>query len=494
MGFIHRLFRSSTPGPSAPYEAAGIGRRMVRWMVGMVGPNNALSSTLDSLRNRARSLVRNNTYAAAAVERITANTIGTGIKPQSMVQDENLKNAIQQLWWDWVDEADADGLVDFYGMQALAMRSVVASGEVFIRMRPRFMSDGLSVPLQLQVLESEQCPVDKNEVLTSGNIIRCGIEFNAIGKRVAYWMWRYHPGDTTGTEKGPNELVRIPAEDIRHVYIPLRPGQLRGEPWLVRALIKLRDLDAYDDAELLRKKLAAMFVGFVYRPDPTGTRFGESDPDADGISEASLEPGTLQTLNPGEEIKITEPADVGGNYEAFMRQQARIIATSVGLLYEQLTGDYSQINDRTLRAALHEFRRSCQMWQHHLMVFGLCMPVWRRWLDMAVLSGAIKTKLRGRALWQVKWTPQAWPYLHPVQDVQAQAMSVRAGFKSRTEVVSETGYDANVVDREIAADNARADAMGLVYESDGRTTAPDWLVPASDQQPQDNQQKGGSNA
>ncbi|OFW84121.1 MAG: phage portal protein [Alphaproteobacteria bacterium GWF2_58_20] len=465
------MMGTASPVPAPPYEAAGFGRRLVRWMAGRVGPNNALAGTLDSLRNRSRDLVRKNTYAAAAVERIVANAIGTGIKPQSMVEDEALKAEIQRLWWDWVDEADADGLVDFYGLQSLAMRAVVTGGEAFIRKRPRRAGDGLSVPLQLQVLESEQCPVEKNEALPSGNTVRCGIEFNAIGRRVAYWMWRYHPGDTSGGENRPNELVRVPAEEISHLYIPLRPGQLRGEPWLVRALIKLRDLDAYDDAELLRKKLAAMFVGFIYRPDPTGQFMNEGEADDDGISEASLEPGTLQVLKPGEEVKVSEPADVGGSYEAFMRQQARIIATSVGLLYEQLTGDYSTINDRTLRAALHEFRRSCQMWQHHLMVFGMCMPVWRRWLDMAVLSGALKTKLRGRDLWRVKWTPQAWPYLHPVQDVQSQAMSVRAGFKSRSEVVSEMGYDADVVDREIAGDNARADALGCAYESDGRTKA-----------------------
>jgi len=35
-------------------------------------------------------------------------------------------------------------------------------------------------------------------------------------------------------------------------------------------------------------------------------------------------------------------------------------------------------------------------------------------------------------------------------------------------VVSEQGYDAEAIDREIAADNARADQLGLEYDSDPR--------------------------
>jgi capsid protein len=39
---------------------------------------------------------------------------------------------------------------------------------------------------------------------------------------------------------------------------------------------------------------------------------------------------------------------------------------------------------------------------------------------------------------------------------------------SRSEAISANGYDAEDVDREIAADNARADDLGLVFDSDPR--------------------------
>ncbi|EPP2914045.1 TPA: phage portal protein, partial [Pseudomonas aeruginosa] len=144
------------------------------------------------------------------------------------------------LWLDWTDESDADERTDFYGQQALAARMVEESGECFIRLRPRRPEDDLAVPLQLQLLPAEFVPVEKNEVARNGNLIRAGIEFNALGKRVAYWMYRRHPGDSAVMAAGYNQLVRVPASEVLHVFEPLEAGQLRGVPRLSRVLLRLR--------------------------------------------------------------------------------------------------------------------------------------------------------------------------------------------------------------------------------------------------------------
>jgi len=68
--------------------------------------------------------------------------------------------------------------------------------------------------------------------------------------------------------------------------------------------------------------------------------------------------------------------------------------------------------------------------------------------------------------------PQGWPYIHPVQDVQAAREAIRSGFTSRSAVVAEQGEDAEVVDAQQAADNERADELGLEYDSDGRQAEP----------------------
>ncbi|MCC6366350.1 MAG: phage portal protein [Bryobacterales bacterium] len=460
----------------ADYEAAANTRRTTGWSPVMSDINTLVFRNADTLRSRSRDMVRRNPWATNALDAFVGNCIGTGIKPQSLHPDAAVKEQIQALWLRWTDEADATGLTDLYGLQALACRSVMEAGECFIRLRPRLPKDGFSVPLQLQLLEAEHLPTNETRKLENGNYIRAGIEFNGVGRRVAYHLYREHPGDALNPVAS-TELVRVPAESVLHLFRPVRPGQLRGQPWLTQVVVKLYELDQYDDAELVRKKTAAMFAGFVTKNAPEDSLLGEQNPDATGAALAGLEPGTLQVLLPGEDVTFSTPADVGATYETFMRVQLRSIAAGMGITYEQLTGDLTGVNYSSIRAGLLEFRRRCEQIQHQVLVFQMCRPIWRAWINAAVLAGALPA---GDGNYDVKWIPPGFAWVDPLKDIKAQTMAVRAGFKSRAEVVSEQGYDAEEIDREIAADNARADELGLEYDSDPRKETNDASASSGD--------------
>ena len=475
---IRRLF-----GASPVHEAAGRGRRSLAWMPGNPGAVAAMLATSAELRGKSRDLVRRNAWAQAGIEAFVANAVGTGIKPQSLSGDERFKAEVQALWRDWVEEADAAGQTDFYGLQSLACRAMLEGGECLIRLRSRRLEDGLSVPLQLQLLEPEHLPISLNADLPSGNVVRSGIEFDNMGRRVAYHLYRSHPEDgrlAPMSGQGGLDTVRIDAKEIIHLFRVLRPGQVRGEPWLSRALVKLNELDQYDDAELVRKKTAAMFAGFVTRQNPEDNLMGEGTADSQGISLAGLEPGTLQILEPGEDIKFSDPADVGGSYSEFLRTQFRAVAAAIGITYEQLTGDLSGVNYSSIRAGMLEFRRRCEMVQHGVLVHQMCRPVWAAWMKQAVLASALTAPgfVRGgpdrrRQYLAVKWIPQGWQWVDPEKEFKAMLLAIRAGLISRSDAISAFGYDAEDVDREIAADNQRADDLGLIFDSDARYTSKD---------------------
>lgn len=456
------------------YTAAGTGRRAATWRSSAAGPNASLTYSHATLVNRSRDAVRKNPYADHAASVIETNAVGTGIKPQFRTPDDGLNKELAALWLDWTDEADADARLDWYGLQALGVRSMFEAGEVFGRFRVRRPGEMNTVPLQVQLLESEFCPLNENRSVP-GRDIRNGIEFDVLGRRTAYWMYRQHPNDWAvvgGFSDGTTHPV--PASEVMHVYEVRRPGAIRGEPWLTRALVKLRDLDGFDDATLVRAKVSQLVAGFITSPSPDETGWeGDDDtahPDAEGNADVTWEPGTMAKLGPGEEVSFSTPAEVGSTYDPFMRQQLRAVAVATRVLYEQLTGDYSQVNDRTFRASVNEFRRSIEALQHNVLVFQLCRPVIERWLDLAVTSGLIRVPsiFRPRDLYRVAWLAPRWPYIHPVQDVQADEAEVRAGFASRSQKVSERGYDAEELDRQNAEDNARADDLGVAYTSDGR--------------------------
>jgi len=269
MGWLDAFRRRGTGGPvavRARLEGAMSQRRLRGWQPPLENINSLVASGGPRLLARSRELVVTNGYAANACEAFASNLVGDGIKPSSLIEDPALRDQVQRLWLAWTDEADADGLTDFYGLQAMVAREMFVAGECFVRLRPRRAEDGLLVPIQLQLLQSEMLPFDKTETAANGNRIRCGIEFDAIGRRVAYHFRRRHPGDSTDQGMMTPETVRIPAEDVLHIYRPIDAGQIRGLPHVAPAMVRLFLLDQYDDAELDRKKTAAMFAGFVAGP------------------------------------------------------------------------------------------------------------------------------------------------------------------------------------------------------------------------------------
>ncbi len=154
-----------------------------------------------SLRQRARDLVRNNAYATKAVRELVGHGIGTGIigKAIKSENDPSSSEQIDEAWKIWSQECDAYGQLDFFGLQRQAVRSVIEAGECLVRMRPRYASDGLHVPFQLQMLEPDYLDHNKTEYTKSGGRIIQGVEFDPIGRRVAYWLYPEHPGEFSST-------------------------------------------------------------------------------------------------------------------------------------------------------------------------------------------------------------------------------------------------------------------------------------------------------
>lgn len=226
------------------YEGARQGRRTEGWIAAGTGANAEIAPALARLRDRSRDLVRNNPYAGKAVQALVSNMVGTGLMPRARAADAEVSRQADRLWLDFAATADADGLTDFAGLQALIVRGLVESGEVLVRLRERRAEDGLAVPLQLQVLEADHLDSWKTGELADGGFILQGIEFDALGRRRAYWLFPTHPGDG----RGALVATRVPADRVLHLFERLRPGQVPGVPWFAPVMLKLRDLDAYDEA------------------------------------------------------------------------------------------------------------------------------------------------------------------------------------------------------------------------------------------------------
>lgn len=418
------------------------------------------------VRARSRAAAAQNGVAKSGIDKYVSNAIGTGIVVRSAHPDPGVRADLHQLFDDWAEESDAAGLLDWYGQQALAVRSMLEGGEVFARHRQRRPEDGLSVPYQVELIESEHLPLHHNG-WNGSNRIKGGIEFDPLGRRTAYWLYRSHPGaavwDTDAIQQS-----RVPADQVIHLFQPLRPGQSRGVPWLSWVLARLAEIDEYDGAEVTRKKISAMFTAFVTSANavtdlenPMGQQFAR---DLNGAL-AELMPGTVQFLYPGESVDFAAPKD-DGSYVEFMRAQLRTIAAGMGVTYEQLVGDLTGVNYSSIRAGLLEFRRQVEMCQHQVIIHQFCRPVWRAWLRSVLIEHFPRQFARDpdfRKWSRARWMPPAWEWVDPEKDIKASVLAIENGLTSRARVVASTGEDVETIDAEQQADRQRAADLGLPY-------------------------------
>lgn len=448
---------------TARYDAAGTGRRLKGWNPPSTGPARVVAGT-ERIRNRARDSVRNDWAGESSVQKWTTSLVGIGVTPRWADDD------INAAWAAWVPECDADGVLNAYALQALAVRSWFASGEVFLRRRPRSLLIPLSAPVQVQLIESEYCPLLDTSAwpgMGLGNTIRQGVERNNYGRRVAYWMYKEHPGENVLGSPSAADLIRIPASEISHVYEPKRAGQLRGVSELANVLVRIRSSVDFEDAVLDRQKLANLFVAFLKRPAPPDTADIDYDPltglpmyyDSKGNPLAGLEPGLMQELQPGEDVTFANPPEAGTGYTDYMRTNGLGTAAGGGLPYELMSGDIKDISDRSLRVVINEFRRFAEQRQWHVVIPMICQPMVDWWAEAMVLAGMPVRRLV--ELKTPEHQPHGWEYIHPVQDVEGKVKAIDAGLTSKSAVIAQRGDNPKKVFYQRAADQKTERDLGI---------------------------------
>jgi lambda family phage portal protein len=455
------------------FDAASTGRRTSGWRRNFGNANTVNARALVELRLHARDLERNNPYASKAIDVITGNAVGWGISPKPIGGDTK---AASELWKRWADtpECDVEGRLTFAGIQELAMASAVRDGAVLLRRRRRKLEDGLAVPIQIQILEVDHLDTAKDGVKgPSGGMIIQGVEFDQIGRRVAYWLFPEHPGSGLPSA----ESRRVSASDILHLYLMRRPGQVNGTSWLATTIAPLKDFDDYEDSQIMKQKIAACFAAFIVNPGGDPLAIGQEDEDDDSIEEFG--PGQTQYLTPGEDIRFANPpsTEEGG----FSTRVLRKIAAGMRITYEDLSGDYSQVNFSSARMARLAHWREVHKWRWNMLIPVVCDGVWNWFVEAADQGGLLKA-LPERA----SWTCPPMPMLEPDKEGLALMRLVRTGAMTPDQMVREQGYDPDEFWPEYAASFDRIRKLGIDLDSDASV-----LSQAGQKHPEPGAQSGG---
>lgn len=456
------LLRRSIAGFAAFSQAFAAAKNPVgrpAWSPPRGGPNRATAGATMTVAARARDAVRNNPYASRIVDLWAANAVGTGITTRWTDAQ-----AHADAWAAWSEgtACDAERTLSWAGLQVLAMRAVVESGEALIRMRQVYPSRENPVGLELLVMEGDRLDWTRTGAAQNGNRIVQGIEIDEFGAPVAYWLL---PADDDHWASGGRSLApeRVPAAEMIHLFRRRRPGQMRDVSWLAPILWPLRDLSQYE-AALLRKAEIEACVAAIVSDDTDDTATGTVVTDASGLPVESIEPGMILYRRGTGAVDVVNPTG-GGSHAAFAKRTLEAAGVGTGLTYDQVSGDLSQANYSSLRAGKIEFRQLLAQVQYTMLVPQLIHRVARRFHDAGAMAGMWRP-----AMPRVRHVPPAPEMVDPLKDTNALIAKIRAGFMPPQDGAGELGYDWDEVVAETARANALRDEAGLIQDTDPRRT------------------------
>ena len=431
------------------YEAADKSRRGNTFrLANSTGPNREISGALVTLRDRSRHMTRNNGWQKRAVEAIVKHTVGEGIQPAPIGELTQTKK-IKDIWFDWAGSTDCDwyGKMNFYGLQELAMRGIAEGGDILVILR-WVENNESGVPIKLQLAEGDQLDHSKNGKNDKG-IARMGVQYDESGQLSGYWLFDYHPGDGS-IFMTKNESQFVEKSDVLHVFEVLRIGQVRGIPFGVAGFMKTADFSDYEDAQLMKQKIAACFAAFVVDNEATV-------PDKDKEALEHLEPGIVEHLNPGDTVQFANPPSVS-EYDSYSTRILQGIAAAYNITYEMLTMDYSRVNFTSGRMAKIDVTANFKSWQYNMMVPQFCAPVWKWFINACLVSGKIFEPIK------TDWTAPKIPMLDPVKETSSLIKQREAGMTTLSEIIRENGREPQELFEELKFENDLLKSLGIVLK------------------------------
>lgn len=464
------------------FKGASTSRRAMRFFnPGQRNPNEELSPGLPVLRARSRHLSKNVPLATGAIATVITNVVGDGLVLKSKVDRDVLgltedqavawQRSVQREWDLFAKHCDFGDRQNFDGFQSLAFRSVLESGDTFIVRRRRDEPNRV-YGLRLQLVEADRV-VNPSGRPNSDTLVD-GVELDADGRAVAFHISAKYPQSFSLDRKTKRYAIGGTATGmplIVHLGEQLRPGQVRGVPYLSPVIESLKQLGDYADAEMTAAVIAGMFTAFIEQEageDPDNPLIGSAD-DAgvDPSSEIALGTGAVVGLAKGEKVSIANPGRPNPQFDAFVTAVCREIGVALQLPQEVLLKSFTASYSAS-RAALEMAWQFFQM-KRSWLAWNMCQPIYEWFLTEAVAKGRIAAPgYFNDPVIREAWLGSMWIgpsriQLDPLKEATANQLNVAMGTTTREKIIVEngTGNSFEEVHEGLVKEQRRRDADGL---------------------------------
>lgn len=486
-----------SPAPQAKgYSDAGASeyKKALKGFLARSGsPNEDINWNNFTLRQRGRMLYMASPVATSAINTNRTKIIGTGLTLQSSVDRDVLglspeaarawqrtTEAEFNLWAGKKENCDATGVNNFEGMQQLALKSWLMSGDVFSVFKRYDPTSINPYSLRLHLIEADRIstPMDYGANITpsprftdglnptTSNKVFDGVEVDSDGRIVAYHIRNTYPFQITAET---TKWVRVEAygrrtglPNILHVMDSERPDQYRGVTYLAQVIEPLLQIRRYTESELMAALIQSFFTAWITtETDPTEIPFNEVGdggvPDEEPAevsadeNEYEMGPGTINHLQKNEKIVFGNPNIPTAGFDPFVKSICRLVGAALEIPYEVLMKEFNS-SYSAARAALLEAWEAFKM-RRKWFVDDFCQPVYEVWLTEAVARGRIKAPgffddPRVRSAWcGARWIGPVQGQIDPTKEVKAAVIAVDRGFKTHEQLTREMGggdWETNV--------------------------------------------------
>jgi lambda family phage portal protein len=467
----------------APYDAAGIyNEHLSGWRPYLWSADGELNVYRDRIVSRARDLARNDGWASGAVTRLLDNAIGPNFRPvpkpdyRALAQysgvaafdatwADEFGKAVAANWRTWANDpgrwCDAQRALTMPQIFALGFRHKIVDGDALaiLYWRPERVGIGRArYATAVKVLDPDRLsnPQLRFDTMT----MRGGVEIDADGAAVGYWIRRAHQGDWYSAAASLT-WDRVPRETdwgrpvVVHDFDHPRADTHRGGAGVLTPVVeRLKMLAKYDAVELDSAIVNAIFAAYVESPfDPSlmvealgGDQINRYQNDRKKFHDErrmALGGVRLPILFPGEKINPVAATRPTSNFEAFEAAVLRNFAAGTGLSAQQVSNNWADVNYSSARGALLEAWKTIHR-RRLDFAGGYCHPIYVAQLEeqmefdaLPLPAGAPPFEECRTAYARVRWLGPGRGWIDPVAEKQGAVLGMDAGLSTLEDEVAE---------------------------------------------------------
>ena len=456
----------------------------------------------DITNARVQDLLRNDSHARAAENRLLDMLVGSGFiccpKPDYAalgISHEAGRDLGRQMRIEWRHFAedprkfnDRTRKQSMNGQFRQLGRTWGRLGECAAVMT---LNDFSGARYRTSVLPIDPYRISNPQEATDTNLLRAGVEMDEAGVPRAYHVRNAYLGDYWSGEQAIS-WTRVPKEThwgrpvFIHGFEPDREGDTRGVSPFVSVVNALRMLGKIGENEAAAGALNAMFGAFITSGLPPEEVRATMEPGqsitthrrvfAEQLEHLQRYPAAIggvrmPVLPPGTDVKLNTTSRQVTAYQHFQTAFLQTVASALDLSYEQVAMDWSRVNYSSARAALNEIWRATR---RRLSVFvdQVVTPVYFAVMDEAFDEGYIVPPagcpdfmdMPGAYL-RARWIGPGRGYIDPVKEAEGASLRQEALISTLEDELAELGRDLEETLDQIEFENAELKRRGLSRQS-----------------------------